>query len=228
MDRFTAFFNSKTEGQKVIIGVGLTVLVLLLLVVTYFISTPQTTSKSDTAQSKNQQGTSDSNQNISGNNGSQSAPTNTQTSVPSEWQTYRYTDFEISYPPDYAPQLSGISGGGVNLALAQRPSTITVSSVNINLQIYNSKDVPLTQVAGALSALGYAKSKIFVFGLSAEKYSGSFLTATNSASLQTSAVIFEHKDKTYKLQINYMSLSPNKQLEDTFGKIVSSFKFTSN
>ena len=226
MDRFTAFFNSKTEGQKVVIGVGLAVLVLLLLVVTYFISTPQTTSKSDTAQTKNQQGASGSNQNISGNNNNQSVPTNIQTSVPSEWQTYRYTDFEISYPPDYVPQLSGIGGGGVNLALAQRPSTITVSSANINLQIYNSKDVPLTQVAGALSALGYAKSKIFVFGLSAEKYSGNFLISTNSASLQTSAVIFQHKDKTYKIQINYVSQGPNKQTEDTFNKIVSTFRFT--
>lgn len=226
MDRFTAFFNSKTEGQKVVIGVGLAVLVLLLLVVTYFISTPQTTSKSDTAQTKNQQGTSGSNQSTPGNNSNQSVPTKIQTNVPSEWQTYRYTDFEISYPPDYIPQLSGISGGGVNLSLAQRPSTITVSSDNINLQIYNSKDVPLTQLAGALSALKYTKSGLFVSGLSAEKYSGSFLTSTNSASLQTSAVIFQHKDKTYKIQIDYLSQGPNKQIEDTFNKIVATFSFT--
>ena len=223
MDRFSSIYENKTENQKVLIGLGFSALALLLLAVSYFLTTPKQISNPNTS------GNSAAGQNPSASPGASSDNSFPKSSslpkanVPEGWETYKYSDYQISYPADFTPQPGVISGGGVSLTLQQKDQTALQSS--IEMQVYDSKTVPLQRVSAGLSDLGYAKSALTIGGINAQRFSGSILVSTSSANLHTIAVIFENKNRTFKIQLDYSSESKNDQVENIFNNIVSSFSF---
>jgi len=228
MDRFFSVFEDKSQNQKILIGVGFSALVLVLMAISFLLTTPQTNNPKNSGNSDANQNPSSNSNPSSGNSfpSASSFPGTNQVNIPEGWETFRYSDYQISYPSSLTVQLGGISGGGVSISFIQKPSTIAVSQSNIEMQVYDAKDIPLQQIAGVFSAFGHTKSAITIGGINAQKFSGSIF-ATTSASLHTVAVIFEDNGRTFKIQLDYMAEGQNNQIESLFNKIVSTFSFIS-
>ena len=228
-ERFLSAFEGKSQNQKILIGLGLSAVVLGLMGLSFLLTTPSQPSNIKTTGSSPTDKNSSSNSNSSSGGSFPSAsslPHTNQTNIPEGWGMSQYSDYQISYPPNFSAQLGTISGGGVSIALIQKPSTISTSQVNIEMQVYDSKDVPLERLSDGFTGFGYAKSPITVAGISAQKFSGA-IAATTSASLHTSVVIFENKRRTFKIQLDYLAQGQDKQTESLFNKIVSTFSFIS-
>lgn len=226
MDKFFSVFEGKSQNQKILIGLGLSASVFALMAFSFLLTTPQQTNNTNSTKNSGNSNTGQNSNPSSGNflPPASSLPNTNQTNIPDGWQTSQYRDYQISYPSGFSAQLGTLSGGGVSIALNQKPSTISPSQVNIEMQVYDSKDVPLQRLSDGFTGFGYAKSAVSVAGINAQKFSGS-IAATTSASLHTSVVIFENKSRTFKIQLDYLAKEQDNQIESTFNKIVSTFSF---
>lgn len=231
MDKFLAAFESKSQNQKILIALGLVVFVLVLMGISFLLTTPQTSNTNNVKNSGNtnvDQGSSSNSNSSSGNYlpSSSSLQNRNQANIPEGWQTSQYSDYQISYPSSFTPQLGSISGGGVSLSLVQKPSTFPAPEINMEMQVYDAKDVPLQRISQGFTELGYTKSVIKIGEIDAQKFSGS-IVATTSASLHTSVVIFENNGRTFKIQLDYIAEKQDNQIEGIFNKIVATFSLIS-
>lgn len=227
MEKLFSSFESKTQNQKIIIGLSFSAVTLFLLALSYLLTTPKINPQENKSSQSNSE-TSPAPVNPASKssfpNSSSGVPGTVPVSIPKGWETYKYTDFEISYPSNFSVQFGAISGGGVSLAFAQKPSTLAVSQGHIEMQVYDAKNVPLGRISEGFTGLGYTKSAVTIGEINAQKFSDS-ITATTSASLHTSAVIFANKGKTFKIQLDYTAQGQDSQIENTYNQIVSTFRF---
>jgi hypothetical protein len=210
MDKFSSFFESKTEKQKVLIGIGFSVLVLFLLLVSYLITTPvQTKSQVQNSQVPEVSAIPKQNSNTP------------QFPITSKTQTESYSnyDFQIKYPSTFSYQEQSLSGGGESLIL--KPNTPDGNATYIEIQVYSLSSASQSAVENVFSALGYSKSQIFVANLPATEFKGSI--AQDSSYVREIAVIFTNKNRVYKIQLAYVSKQDNQEIEQIFNNLVSGF-----
>ena len=207
MDKFIESFSKKTSAQKIIITILITGGLLFVMGVTYFLTTPPV-KKPDNLQNVNQ-----------------TSPTQVPVSAGNEfttpaWPLYKGEGYQVSYPPDLIAKPGVISTGGTALLLSGKSSNDV--DYTIEIQITSSSATPVENVSNVFRGLGYQESQIIISNLDARKFSGHI--GDGLSALQETAIIFEDRERLYKIQLSYQKDQPDFQVQQIFQKILAAFK----
>jgi len=130
-------------------------------------------------------------------------------------------NYQVDYPQYLKVEPGIINGGGTSLLLSSQ-SNQNESPYKIEIQVFNSTNTSLATISGVFTGFGYMQSPVTVGNITARKFSGHI--SVSESNLQETAIIFENKEKIYKTQLMYNAPSVNRQIENIFARIVSTFK----
>ena len=208
MDRFLSSFSDKSSAQKTLIVIGGSIVLLLFLAVSYFLTTP----------------TQNNGQSLPGQNvAPSSVPLQTakRTSFGGKSVSYASSYYSITYPDSFSYEEGQIPGGGTSLLL--RTQSQDSSNTVIEIQTYDTSSVASqSAIENVFLAFNYKQSPITVFNTPGVEYKG--LVSNGGVSLRESVVIFTYQNRIYKLQLTYSGMAENSDAEQVFQKIVASFK----
>lgn len=147
------------------------------------------------------------------------------------WKEYKNSNFSLSFPPEWDAQDLNFSNGRPGVSI--RPVLDENNSANVVLTV-NMEPVSFMESfkkqEQMYRALGFKSSSFQLNKIQGTKLSGSLSSkiATPSASqktIQTSYVVVRKGEDVYVLDYSYTSSGINTQIENTFSKIISTFKF---
>ncbi len=157
----------------------------------------------------------------------QSLPS-TQPNKLESWQIYQNAQYSISYPPEWQVRELSFSNGSTGQSI--KP-VANLTNVNFDITLESVSSVQATrQKQQDYINLGFKSSSMLIDGVSTTKLTGSLPPKPKSGSapvttLQSTYIFFERGDKGYFIDYSYTNSDIDLQLENTFGKIISSFKF---
>lgn len=207
MDNLIASFSGKSTTQKVVITVLGSIIFLVILTASYFLTTPSQNNK----------------QSLPGEAVQPSSmplgPTKI-TSFTGKPLPYKNSYYSITYPDSYSYEEGKISGGGTSLAL--KPQSQNSLNTAIEIQTYDAGIASQSAIENVFSSLGYQRNQTTVFNIPAVVYKG--LISNGETSLREEAIIFTYQNRVYKLQLAYTSKNENSDAQQLFQGIVAGFK----
>ena len=185
---------------------------LLLIIVSYFLSSPSQTNNQLPAQ-----GVQPSIVPVQTNQ--KTLPTGITGNVAS----YSNSWYSINYPVTFSYQESPLSGGGISLTL--KPQNPDSSNTMIIIQTYDPAVSSQSAIENFFSALNYQRSQVTIANVPAVEYKGAL--PIGKVPLRDDAVIFTYQNWVYKLQLTYSGNTENSSAEQVFQGVVKSFKLAS-
>jgi len=145
-------------------------------------------------------------------------------SAPDALKTYSNSNFSINYPADWTSEELIFPDGKTGLNI--KPSVNTTDSTNVAflISVDSSSSIDaIRQKQQAYTSLGFKSSSLQVGGVQATKFQGGL--GTGDKKLQTTFIFLQKGDTGYIFDYSYGNSSIDLVLENTFGKMISSFKF---
>ncbi|HVZ67589.1 MAG TPA: hypothetical protein VG917_05020 [Patescibacteria group bacterium] len=124
---------------------------------------------------------------------------------------------QINYPSGFTPSESAINSGGDAVILTNDASRET-----IEIDIYNSSSMPVTQIVNALRALGYKETRTDNGQGITYKFAGSVGVGPNA--IREKAIVFSQNNKTYRILLTYRSATTDSDIEQAFDDMTSSLQ----
>jgi len=218
--------NKKT--LLILAGVGIVLIGTFLILVNISSSQQKSPSQSPSVSNPN-----NSYQNNSGNSNQQVLkPSNSP--FADNLQTYKNSLYSVKYPKDWKAQEINVANGGSEVRIAPISSE-DHSGANMIITSDSVTSVPsVKQKQQAFVGFGFKSDFINVASLQATRLKGIFPPADGNASesaksqgpaLQLTHVFFDNGNYSYLFDYSYVSKGLDSQLEDTFSKMIASFKF---
>ncbi len=202
MDKFIESFSERPASQKILITVGIAAGLLFIIAVLYFTTTPSIRDSSEKSASANISPT--------------SSPIYPPAQPNTTWSVYQGESFRISYPPNLSGTPGVINGGSIGTAFSITGSQ-DGTDFSIEIQVTNSETSPLENIYRVFRGFKYKEEEDVVGNVSAKKFSG------RVGNLREMALVFENRNKAYKIQLMYNSEGANTKIEEIFKGVLSTF-----
>ena len=185
------------------------VILLVLIIVSYFLTSPSQTNSQLPTQTVQPSI-------VPVQTIQKTSPTGTAGNVAS----YTNSWYTINYPTTFSYQENPLLGGGISLTLTSlNPDS---SNTLIAIQTYDPSVSSQSAIEKFFSSLNYQRSQITISNLPGVEYKGSL--SIGGTLLRDDAVIFTYQNWVYKLQLTYSGNTENYNVEKVFQGIVTSFK----
>lgn len=204
--------NSSENSRKKIILISVLIgVTLLFLLFTYFIIKPDgNDSSKDLTPVRNE------------------ALPSTDDRPASELKTYKNSLFSINYPNDWQidPLQTPVEQGVViRPAVSSSAAALVIATQRIN------SNPTIKQKQEIFGSLGFTKSELKIDGIPAETIRGTIPPknapkSENGKILQVAHTYFDKGDTSFLLKYTYIGTEVDALLENTFFRIISSFRFT--
>lgn len=168
------------------------------------------------------------------------APTSSQMAFPtfaptspvgssSHWKTYSGSTYTFKAPENWQAATPKTEGGGEMTIVRPIALPAGFSYPQFILETSPDTDLAMERKEEILQGLGLVKSKITVFTMQADKFSGTIpykvaLEHTVQEPIQETVIIFRHGGKIYKFTYAYEGTGINVPLEEEFMRVVNSVK----
>lgn len=147
-------------------------------------------------------------------------PTSVPTATPiTSWKIYQGPGYLISAPPEIAVSSANIQGGGKGLIFESQNGL----KYNLELQVIPNTITSVEKIAAIFKLQSFDETVIYIDGIQAKKFAGSLKFPVQI--LQESAVVFERDGEVYKFQIGYVAPARNKEIDDLFSQVYTTFRF---
>ncbi|MCL6096537.1 MAG: hypothetical protein M1444_02520 [Patescibacteria group bacterium] len=196
MDRFSAFFESKTQAQKTLIIVGGTTLFLIVLAILYFVTTPPGSNTNQTQNNQPPQVTA-----IPINKTANTFPSNA-------WKTEENPSYRIDYPPAWNRQVLQVNSGGTLTSLTPPYNGATEAFPRIDIQVTpTGTNITNLQRIENLAPLKLASSEASFKGQKAIKLTGilpfDFVVGNVAKKVNKTFLFFTANGKDYVIDYAY-------------------------
>ncbi len=210
MDKILGSFEEKSPGQKILITLGISLLLIVFLAASYIFTTPKqnNTEQPSTSEAQIPQ--------------TSSFPVNNPASQKNKTYTSPY--FSVSYPSSYSYQEGQVEGDSQSFSLLLKPAVTNQEKPVIEFQIYGPGLASQSAIESVFTALNYKKSNATVSGITAVMYKGS--VPSGNLTLSEEAVVFTYLNRVYKVQLTYTG-KEDTGLENIFSSVVSAIKLPS-
>lgn len=206
MDKLIESFADRPTKEKILITLGVTVGLLIITGVLYFLTTPKT--------QKTSQNQEDASQVVPTSFSPEKSYNRQPTTTP--WKIYQEKTYQISYPGEYKIIPGVLNGGGSALLIEGKSEP---EGYNTLIQVTEAQANSVENISNVFKNLKYNKMQILIDNVDAMKLSG------NIGNLRETVVVFENKGKTYEIIFSYESPLGNSIIENKFKRALSTFKF---
>jgi hypothetical protein len=152
-----------------------------------------------------------------------------QQAYPVKWHTYKGDTFTFQYPPEWAVQTAGVSGGGTLITVRPQvlPNGISYPQFILQTQPWTADAESIK--AGFLEGFGLKQSQATIAGLHAKKFSGSIPFKTVGAQtvnqpIQDTTYLVTNNNVLYVLKYEYEGSDASDMLDNFFTGFTDSFK----
>ena len=132
-------------------------------------------------------------------------------------QKFTSGSMQVSYPVGFTASERSISGGGNAITFTNENTGQT-----IQIDVYDSSSLPITQIVNAFRALGYKETRTDNGDGITYKFSGS--VGVGSSKIWEKAIVFSQNSKTYRILLTYKSATSDPGLEQTFEDMTSTLQ----